>query len=195
MKAQNPSTSLGEGRDVTPSLAHPSQKQNLVVYTEELTHLDRLLRVIPGHPLLEINQGEITSIIESSKGLFIKTASRKKALFVSSGLVDYPDFRGRLEGLVPRIHIFKQTESHPIFAYVRRVFFCFALAFAAFGLPLYATSFSRWQIILPASLFSLTVVFSYALLLNAVSRSSFFAEEMGLDTPADSTFPFIGACP
>ena len=39
MKAQNPSKSLGEGRDVTPSLAHPSQKQNLVVYTEELTHL------------------------------------------------------------------------------------------------------------------------------------------------------------
>ena len=40
MKAQNPSTSLGEGRDVAPSLAHPSQKQNLVVYTEELTHLE-----------------------------------------------------------------------------------------------------------------------------------------------------------
>jgi hypothetical protein len=39
MKAQNPSKSLGEGRDVAPSLAHPSQKQNLVVYTEELTHL------------------------------------------------------------------------------------------------------------------------------------------------------------
>jgi hypothetical protein len=27
MKAQNPSTSLGEGRDVAPSLAHPPQKQ------------------------------------------------------------------------------------------------------------------------------------------------------------------------
>jgi hypothetical protein len=39
MKAQNPSTSLGEGRDTAPSLAHPSQKQNLVVYTEDLTHL------------------------------------------------------------------------------------------------------------------------------------------------------------
>ena len=42
MKAQNPSTSLGEGRDVAPSLAHPSQKQNLSVYTEELTHLRKL---------------------------------------------------------------------------------------------------------------------------------------------------------
>jgi hypothetical protein len=41
MKAQNPSTSLGEGRDVAPSLAHPSQKQNPVVYTEELTHLGK----------------------------------------------------------------------------------------------------------------------------------------------------------
>jgi hypothetical protein len=41
MKAQNPSTSLGEGRDVAPSLAHPSQKQNLGVYTEELTHLTK----------------------------------------------------------------------------------------------------------------------------------------------------------
>jgi hypothetical protein len=39
MKTQNPSTSLGEGRDVAPSLAHPSQKQYLVVYTEDLTHL------------------------------------------------------------------------------------------------------------------------------------------------------------
>jgi hypothetical protein len=44
MKAQNPSTSLGEGRDVAPSLAHPSQKQNPVVYTEELTHLPALKR-------------------------------------------------------------------------------------------------------------------------------------------------------
>jgi hypothetical protein len=42
MKAQNPSTSLGEGRDVAPSLAHPSQKQNLGVYTEELTHLFKM---------------------------------------------------------------------------------------------------------------------------------------------------------
>jgi len=41
MKAQSPSKSLGEGRDVAPSLAHPSQKQNLVVYTEDLTHLWR----------------------------------------------------------------------------------------------------------------------------------------------------------
>ena len=41
MKAQSPSKSLGEGRDVAPSLAHPSQKQNLVVYTKELTHLGR----------------------------------------------------------------------------------------------------------------------------------------------------------
>jgi len=39
MKTQNPSTSLGEGRDVAPSPAHPSQKQYLVVYTEDLTHL------------------------------------------------------------------------------------------------------------------------------------------------------------
>lgn len=39
MKAQSPSTWLGEGRDAAPSLALPSQKQNLAVYTEELTHL------------------------------------------------------------------------------------------------------------------------------------------------------------
>jgi hypothetical protein len=39
MKAQNLSTSLGEGRDVAPSLALPSQNPNLTVYTEELTHL------------------------------------------------------------------------------------------------------------------------------------------------------------
>ena len=41
MKSQNPSTSLGEGRGncPLPSRTYP-QKQNLVVYTEELTHLD-----------------------------------------------------------------------------------------------------------------------------------------------------------
>ena len=40
MKSQNPSTSLGEGRGncPLPSRTHP-QKQNLVVYTEEFTHL------------------------------------------------------------------------------------------------------------------------------------------------------------
>ena len=43
MKAHNPSIALGEGRDVAPSLAHLSQKQNLVVYTEELTHLSTAL--------------------------------------------------------------------------------------------------------------------------------------------------------
>jgi len=45
MKTQNPSTSLGEGRDVAPSLAHPSQKQYLVVYTEDLTHLHQSERI------------------------------------------------------------------------------------------------------------------------------------------------------
>ena len=41
MKSQNPSTSLGEGRGncPLPSRTHP-QKLNLVVYTEELTHLE-----------------------------------------------------------------------------------------------------------------------------------------------------------
>ena len=39
MRTRNLSTSLGEGRDAAPSLAHPSQKTNPVVYTEELTHL------------------------------------------------------------------------------------------------------------------------------------------------------------
>ena len=53
MKAQDPSTSLGEGRDVAPSLAHPSQNKNLVVYTKELTHLmNRLLRLTSGIAVL-----------------------------------------------------------------------------------------------------------------------------------------------
>jgi hypothetical protein len=39
MTTQNLATPLGEGRDAAPSLAHPSQKPNPVVYTEELTHL------------------------------------------------------------------------------------------------------------------------------------------------------------
>ena len=44
MKSQNPSTSLGEGRGncPLPSRTHP-QEQNLVVYTEELTHLGFVL--------------------------------------------------------------------------------------------------------------------------------------------------------
>jgi hypothetical protein len=52
MKAQNLSTSLGEGRDVAPSLALPSQNPNLTVYTEELTHLfkPQLLSAEPNPP-------------------------------------------------------------------------------------------------------------------------------------------------
>jgi hypothetical protein len=52
MKAQNLSTSLGEGRDVAPSLALPSQNPNLTVYTEELTHLVGLeaISLIDGNP-------------------------------------------------------------------------------------------------------------------------------------------------
>ncbi len=47
MKSQNPSTSLGEGRGncPLPSRTHP-QKLNLVVYTDELTHLEILLQSI-----------------------------------------------------------------------------------------------------------------------------------------------------
>ena len=55
MKAHNPSIALGEGRDVAPSLAHLSQKQNLVVYTEELTHL-RGLR-LSSHSLIRVSLG------------------------------------------------------------------------------------------------------------------------------------------
>jgi len=41
MNPQNPSTSMSEGRGAAPSLAHPSPKINLAVYTEKLTYLQR----------------------------------------------------------------------------------------------------------------------------------------------------------
>ena len=42
MNAQNPSTSMGERRRCPlPSRTHP-QKQNLVIYTDELTHLGKM---------------------------------------------------------------------------------------------------------------------------------------------------------
>ena len=67
MKTQNPSTSLGEGRDVAPSLAHPSQKKYLVVYTGDLTHLDHLLQldrqVLLGEIVAPLHRCELTFFI------------------------------------------------------------------------------------------------------------------------------------
>jgi hypothetical protein len=75
MKAQNPSTSLGEGRDVTPSLAHPSQKQNLVVYTEELTHLDLALIYLQQWVTRDYTQQPIVMNLQPQRSPFLLFSS------------------------------------------------------------------------------------------------------------------------
>jgi hypothetical protein len=66
MKAQNLSTSLGEGRDVAPSLALPSQKPNLTVYTEELTHLLQALNRKPGTLIVFQHRQHLSEFFQSN---------------------------------------------------------------------------------------------------------------------------------
>src|SRR5437660_6965481 len=96
---------------------------------------DRLLRRLPHYPDLEVRREEVTTIRESSRGLTIKTISRPKALFVSSGLADYDDFRNRLFAWVPMAKVVASRDSSA--SNCLTVLFCFALAFGLFGTPLY----------------------------------------------------------
>jgi hypothetical protein len=117
---------------------------------------DRLIRRLPDYPDLEVRPNEITTIKESAKGLTIKTVSRPKALFVSSGLIDYDDFRNRLFAWAPMAKVVASRDS--LASNFLTVLFCFAVAFGLFGTPLYVMYTAHRALIIPLSLTSFLAI-------------------------------------
>ena len=117
---------------------------------------DRLMRILPDHTPIEVMRNEVTAVVESSKGLVIKTSSRQKNLFVSSGLVDYSEFRDRLSAWVPVTSFVPEKGS--IMRVFFRVLFCFVFVLAAFGTPLYLTLATPGRVVIPLSLASFGIV-------------------------------------
>lgn len=72
---------------------------------------ESLIRTLPDFPLLEITRSEVTTIVESAGGICIRTNSRRKALVVSTDLLDYSDFRNRLAAWAPVANLVPPSPS------------------------------------------------------------------------------------
>lgn len=110
---------------------------------------DTLVRTLPDHRALEIIPEQVASLTESTTGLLIKVNDSNEGLFVSSGLVDYAEFRSKLLTWVPQIAVVKRESS--LFQNVRQILFCVLLAFGIFGSPLYLMSLKKREFVVPLS--------------------------------------------
>ena len=70
MTTRNVSTSMGRGR--TPFPCTPSQKQNLAVYTEELTHLSNPKMAIL-KASVDVLTGFLANVASSAAVVYLKT--------------------------------------------------------------------------------------------------------------------------
>ena len=106
----------------------------------------KLVRTLDKYPSLELMPNEVTAIVESPKGITIKTNNRLRTLFISNRLSNYESFRGQLLSWAPEAPV---TKSAPSFwNYVRSI--CELLAcLLVFGGPLYLMFTQRQAVILP----------------------------------------------
>ncbi|HZV87702.1 MAG TPA: hypothetical protein VFF95_09155 [Candidatus Binatus sp.] len=106
----------------------------------------KLIRKMDRYPLQELVPNEVTAILESPRGITIKTNNRLKSLFLSTRLSDYDAFRNQLISWAPGIEV---TVWHPSsWSYVRNFLEILACAWT-FGGPLYLMYTSRYAAILP----------------------------------------------
>lgn len=106
----------------------------------------KLIRSLDRYPPLEFRPDEVTAIIESPKGIAIKTNRRLRTIFVSSKLSNYESFRRELASWAPAAPVEKMTPGP--WHYVRTS--CALLACAwVFGGPLYLMYTHQRAIILP----------------------------------------------
>jgi len=106
----------------------------------------KLVRRLDKYPPFEFLPGEVSAIIESPKGITIKTNNRLRTLFISNRLSNYESFRIQLASWAPEAPVTKWTLS--FWNYVRNI--CELLACAwVFGGPLYLMYTQRRAAILP----------------------------------------------
>src|SRR5579859_462417 len=106
----------------------------------------KLIRKMDKYPLQELVPNEVTAILESPRGITVKTNNRLKSLFLSTRLSNYGVFRNQLISWAPAIEV---TVWHPTsWNYVRNFLEILACAWT-FGGPLYLMYTSRHAAILP----------------------------------------------
>lgn len=107
---------------------------------------DRLIRTLRDFPELEIAPGEVTTIAEYRRGVHIRTNSRRKALAVSTDLLDFDDFRNRLAAWAPMAKVVQPTStSRTSIVGIASLLWCLLI----FGGPLYLMYTPHHELILP----------------------------------------------
>lgn len=106
----------------------------------------KLIRSLDKYPPLEFAPNEVTAILESSKGITIKTKDRLRTLSISNRLSNFSSFRSQLSFWAPAVPVTKWDPS--ALNYAR--FICELLACAwVFGGPLYLMYTQHLSVILP----------------------------------------------
>jgi hypothetical protein len=102
--------------------------------------------MLPDFPLLEIAASDVTTIVESSVGIIIRTNTRRKVLIVSKDLLDYDDFRNRLAAWAPMAKVEQRSPfSRTSLMGIVSMLWCAVI----FGGPLYLMYTPHHELILP----------------------------------------------
>jgi len=109
-------------------------------------HDGKLIRRLDKYPTVELVPSEVTSILESPRGIVVETNERLKKLFISRNVSDYEGLRSRLLSWAPTVSVTSSRGSY--WGNIRN--FGEALAcLCVFGGPLYLMYTSRRAVILP----------------------------------------------
>ncbi len=106
----------------------------------------KLIRRLDKYPTVELAPSDVTAILESPRGITVKTNERFKGLFLSNKLVDYETLRGRLLSWAPTVRVTSWRRSY--WDYTRsliEVLVCLCV----FGGPLYLMYTPQHAIIRP----------------------------------------------
>jgi hypothetical protein len=110
---------------------------------------NNLIRTLPGYPVLDIAPSELTTIVEFSGGIIVRTKSRRKTLIVGRDLLGYDDFHNRLAAWAPIVKVMRRK---PSFRGVVSILWCALM----FGGPLYLLYTPHREFILPLGIVLIT---------------------------------------
>ena len=116
----------------------------------------KLIRRLDKYPTVELAPSEVTAILESPRGITVKTNDRLKRLFLSNRLVDYETLRSRLLSWATGARV---TSSPPSYRGYARGLIEMLICLCVFGGPLYLMYAPQHALILP-----LGVILSLAML-------------------------------